>query len=93
MPLLLLTSKLMLGYFSSGRILAQQIPYTEFLLKLEKLFPVTDIFFLHVGDVSSFHSILTTIILGKKDGAKGSLFIAIPSGICLFQEPIQRKKF
>lgn len=71
-PLLLRTSKLMLSCFPGGRILAQQIPYTEFLLELEKLLiPCHWYLSLHVRDVSSFHSILVTIILGKKGGAKG----------------------
>lgn len=72
-----------------------QIPCTEFLNELEKLLiPSHGYLSLHVGDVSSFHSILTTVLLGKKKGgAKGILLITIPSGVCLFPEPIQRKNF
>lgn len=94
MPLLLLTSKLMLSYFPSRRILAQQIPCTEFFLELEKLLILPHRYLsLHVGDVSSFHNILTTMLLGQKGGAKEILLIAIPSGVYLFPEPIQRKNF
>lgn len=94
MPLLLLTSESMLSYFPSRRILAQQIPCTEFLREVEKLLiPSHGYLSLQAGDVSSFHSILTTIIQGKIGGAKGRLLIAIPSGVCLFPEYRQRKNF